>query len=526
MKVVSPQRAAELVPPGATVMVDGSGGGVNEPDLILRAIAERFAETGTPTDLRVVHPNGLGDGDGSGVDRLAEPGLVRGVIGGHWGWSSRMQALAEANEIEAYCLPQGTMSQLLREIAGGRPGVMTRVGMGTFVDPRLDGGRLNDRARQELVRLIDLDGEEWLLYRSFPIDVAVIRASLADESGNLVFDQEGILCEQLPAAQAAKNSGGVVIAQVKHVAQARTLDPRRVKVPGVLVDAVVVDRDQTLSTTTTSDPGLTGEARVVDSEGQLEPGPRRLIARRAAAELRDGDIVNLGYGMADGVAQILAEEGLETRVTFTVEQGHVGGVPMGGSDFGLVRNPEASLDATAQFDWYDGGGLDVSFLSFAEIDARGRVNVSRFAGRTPGVGGFLNIAHGAGRIVFVGTLRAGPADIRVGDGGIEIVADAPTAKFVDRVHHVSFDAGRAAGEGKHVLVVTERAVFNVARDGLELIEVAPGADIERDVVGRMEFVPRISASLEPMDPDAFASGTTGMSLAPPRRAEPHLAEAS
>jgi propionate CoA-transferase len=518
VKVVTPEDAAALVTSGSTVLVDGSGGGVNEPDLVLRALVQRFDETGEPSRLQVVHPNGLGDGAGSGVDRLAEPGLVRSVIGGHWGWSTRMQALAEADEIEAYCLPQGTMSQLLREVAAGRPGVITAVGVGSFVDPRVDGGRLNNhRARQELVSVVELDGQEWLWYRAFPIDVAIIRASIADEAGNLVFDDEGLFCEQLPAAQAARNSGGVVIAQVKHVARAGTLDPRRVGVPGVLVDAVAVDPDQRLSVSYEANPGLTGRIRVADPEDRLAAGVRRVIARRAASELRRGDIVNLGYGIADGVAKIAAEEGLTAEVTFTVEQGHIGGVPMGGSDFGLALNPDASIDATAQFDWYDGGGLDVAFLSFAEIDRRGRVNVSRFGGRTPGVGGFINIAHGARRLVFLGTLTAGPADVRVNGNGLRILTDAPTPKFVDTVQHVSFDAARAARDGKPVMVITERAVFILGEEGLELTEVAPGVELERDIISRMEFRPRVSSTLEAMSRDVFAPGMTGMSVQPPER---------
>jgi propionate CoA-transferase len=526
MKVRSADQAAALVPSRATVVIDGSGGGVNEPDAVLRAIADRFAATGAPAELRVVHPNGLGDGVGSGIDRLANPGLVRSVIGGHWGWSSRMQALAEAEQIEAYCLPQGTMSQLLREIAAGRPGVFTRVGIGTFVDPRVDGGRMNAKATDELVTVVELDGTEWLCYRAFPVDAAVIRASIADSRGNLVFDQEGLLCEQLPAAQAARNSGGVVIAQVKHVAEAHTLDPRRVKVPGVLVDAVVVAEDQRLSTAHASDPGLTGDVRRLAPKARLYPGVRRVVARRATAELRDGDIVNLGYGIADGVASIAAEEGVADRVTFTVEQGHIGGVPMGGSDFGLALNTEASLEATAQFDWYDGGGLDVAFLSFAQIDRRGRVNVSRFGGRMPGVGGFINIAHGASRLVFLGTLRAGQSDVRVEAEGLVIVAEAPTAKFVRDVEHISFDALQAVREGKEVTVITERAVFALTEAGLELVEIVPGVDIQRDVVAQMDFQPIIANDVAVMSGDVLADGATGMMLRAAGRGAPRWATAA
>jgi propionate CoA-transferase len=280
------------------------------------------------------------------------------------------------------------------------------------------------------------------------------------------------------------------------VARAGTLDPKRVRIPSVLVDALVVDPTQQLSRRTLAHPGLIGALRTISEPESLQPGVRRVIARRAAGELRRGDIVNLGYGIADGVAKTAAEEGFATDVTFTIEQGHIGGVPMSGTDFGLALNPQASIDATSQFDWYDGGGLDIGFLSFAQIDESGRVNVSRFAGRTPGIGGYLNIAQGARRLVLLGTLTAG--------GG--------TPKFVTSVDHVSFDAAAAAAGGKHITVITERVVFRLHADGLELVEIAPELDVEADVFGLMSFRPRVSDDMRPMPDYAFAEQRTGMQL--------------
>ena len=503
-KVMSAEAAVAKIASGTTVLVDGSGGGVNEPSLVLRALEARFLAEGAPQDLTLVHPSGMGDGQGGGIDRLAHPGLVKRSIGDHWNWCPKMQAMATAEQIEAYCLPQGVMSHLLRAIASHAPGVFSHVGLGTFVDPRLDGGRLNATAREELVELITLKGREYLFYPSFPVHAAIIRGSSADEFGNMTMEDEGLYAETLSAAQAAKNSGGIVIVQVKRLVPAGTLDPRLVKVPGVVVDAVVVDPDQRLSFQTASDASLTGAQRL--ALGELPPLPlseRKVIARRAAAELRAGDIANLGFGMPDGVATVLAEEAASEQVAFTLEQGHVGGVPAVGADFGLARNQMAMIDAGYQFDWYDGGGLDIAILSFAQVDPLGNVNVSKFGGRIAGIGGFVNISQGAKRVVFVGTLQAAQ---RGKDGS------SASAKFVPALEQVSFSGGYANRWKVPVTYVTEKAVFVLDDEGLLLTEIAPGLDLERDVIGRMGFRPRVSSNLKVMDERLFGEAAMGLKL--------------
>jgi propionate CoA-transferase len=513
VRICNAAEAAALVPSGATLLVDGSGGGVNEPAAVLAALEQRFLTQAEPRDLRLVHVSGMGDGQGGGMDRLAHEGMVRRVIGGHWGWSDRMQALAMAEKIEAYCLPQGTLSHLLRDIAGGRPGAISKVGIGTFVDPRHGGGRLNAAAKEDLVELVVLLGEEWLLTKRFPIDVAIIRGTCSDTDGNLTMDGEGLLAETLSAAQAARNSGGIVIAQVRDLVEAGTLDPRRVRVPGILVDALVVDRDQRLSSATRDDPFMTGELRAPSTGHAPMPlGVRKVIARRAALELLFGDVINLGFGMPDGVASVLAEEGCQSDVTFTVEQGHVGGVPVGGSDFGMAVNAHASVDAGHQFDWYDGGGLDVAVLSFAEVDAEGNVNVGRFGGRAPGVGGFINISQGARRLVFIGTLVAGRGSYHVGGARPITVPEDGAPKFVEAVEQISFSARLAVEKGQPVSYVTERAVFELTPHGLVLTEIAPGLDIQEDVLAHMRFAPKVSPDLKMIDPVVYRDAPLGLRL--------------
>lgn len=507
--------AAALVRDGATVVVDGSGGGVNEPGEILQGLEARFLEERSPRDLTVVHVSGMGDAQGGGIDRFAHDGMVRRVIGGHWGWTPRMQQMALDDGIEAYCLPQGTLSHLMREIAAGRPGTVSPVGLGTFVDPRQQGGRLNAAAVADLVQLVELNGQEYLFTPAFPVDVAVIRGTRADTDGNITMDGEGLFAETLSVAQAARNSGGIVIAQVRELVQAGTLDPRRVRVPGILVDALVVAPEQRLSFATRDDPFLTGELRApAVSFGSLPLDVRKVIARRAALEVRQGDVINLGYGMPDGVAAVLAEEGLHEAVTFTVEQGHIGGIPAGGSDFGMCINPAASLDAGHQFDWYDGGGLDIAVLSFAQLDQAGNVNVGRFSGRIPGVGGFINISQGARRLVFVGTFVAGGRYVVGGDRPITL-PDGGTAKLVSDVEQISFAAARAVETAQQVVYVTERAVFRLTPQGLELIEIAPGLDLTADVLDHMEFKPTVSPDLVEMDPRLFVDEPLGLRLSPP-----------
>lgn len=524
LKTMDATAAVARIADGATVLVDGSGGGVNEPGAVLAALEQRFLATGHPTGLTVVHISGMGDGAGGGIDRFAHPGMVARVIGGHWGWTQAMQRMAGEEQFAAYCLPQGTLSHLLREIAAHRPGVISAVGLGTSVDPRHGGGRLNRSATADVNRLIEIDGRTYIFTPAFPIDVAVVRGTYADTRGNVSMDEEGLFAETLAAAQAAHNSGGTVIAQVRDIVEAHGIDPRRVRVPGILVDAVVADPDQRLSAATRDSIYLTGRGRA--PAGTTAPMPlteRKVIARRAALALCEGDIINLGFGMPDGVAAVLAEEHLSDAVTFTVEQGHIGGTPAGGSDFGMCVNPDASLDAGAQFDFYDGGGLDIAVLSFAQLDAAGNVNVGQFGGRIPGVGGFINISQGAKRVVFVGTLVAGRGyavgAAATGDAARPIaVPDEGSHKLVSEVEQISFSAAQALADGKPTMYITERAVFRLTDDGLQLTEIAPGLDLERDVLAHMDFRPKIADTVATMDPRCFQAGSMRLEL-PERRNE-------
>lgn len=512
MKFCSAAEAADLVTDGATVLVDGSGGGVNEPTAVLEAVEARFLDSGFPKDLSIYHVSGMGSGNGDGMDRFAHKGMTSRVIGGHWAWSRRMQELAADNAIEAYCLPQGTLSHLLREAAGHRPGVVSRVGINTFVDPRLSGGRLNSSAMKPLNEIVTLAGKEWIFTPVIPIDVAIIRGTTADEHGNISMEGEGLLAETLAAAQAAKNNGGIVIAQVRNRAALGSLSPLSVQVPGVLVDAIVVDPSQRLSHATKEDPYLEGRQRLGNvTVDPMDFGVRKVIARRAAAELHSGDVVNLGFGMPDGVAAVLAEEGLSEDVIFTVEQGHVGGIPAGGSDFGLARNAEASINSGAQFDWYDGGGIDTAVLSFAEVDAQGNVNVSRFGRRAPGIGGFVNISQGTQRVVFVGTFVA-KGDFELdGTGGIKL-PPMGKPKFVHQVEQISFSGKNAIETGQEVYFISERAVFELGPNGPVLIEIAAGADLHKDVLSQMGFQPEISPGLRLMDAALFRREPMNLSL--------------
>jgi acyl CoA:acetate/3-ketoacid CoA transferase len=500
-KFTTAAEAVARIKDGATVALIGGGGGLVEAACLHEAVEKRFLETGHPRDLTVIHSLGIGDRKERGMNRFAHEGLVKRVIGGHWVWSPRMQQLAKDDKIEAYVLPGGVAMQLFREIGAGRPGLFTHVGLGTFVDPRIEGGRMNRAAKDELVEVVTIDGRELLRYRPFPIDVALIRGSFADAHGNLSLDQEPANVDIYAAALAAHNSGGVVIAQVRTAVELGALPARAVRVPGALVDAVVVDPGQAMGYDVIHDPTLSGEIKGPPRVPAPEPfGVRQVIARRAADELVDGAVLNYGFGIPDGIAKLIAARGQLDRYYQTIEHGTYGGELLDGMQFGYARNATAMIDGPSQFDFYAGGGLDLAFLGFGEIDRRGHVNVSKLGGMTVGPGGFIDIAQNAKTVVFCGTFDAKGTQLEIGGGALRIAKHGEVVKLVDTVEQITFSGIEALKRGQTVLYVTERAVFRLTADGLTLTEVAPGIDLRRDVLERMRFAPHI-----PRDPAVMAA---------------------
>jgi propionate CoA-transferase len=506
-KVMDAKEAVKLVKDGDSVAITGSGGGLLEAGMVFEALEKRFLETGSPSSLTLVHTTGLGDRKIEGINRFAHEGMVKRVIGGHWGWSPNMQKMANEGKIEAYNLPQGVMSQQYREIAAKRPGVVTRVGAYTFVDPRISGGKLNSATTEDIVKIIEIEGREWLFYKAYPIDIAIIRGTTADLDGNIVMDKEPAVLDVLAMAQAAKNSGGKVICQVKYIAQPGTLDPRQVKVPGIYVDAVVVNASQMQTVEGEYNPAFSGELKVpIESLPVFKLNERKVVARRALMELNKGDIINLGYGMPDGVASVAAEEGMYNYLTMTVEQGLIGGIPAGGDIFGVASNPAAILDEPSQFDFYSGNGLDVTCLGMAQVDKNGNVNVSKFGPVIAGCGGFIDISQSAKKVVFCGTFTAGGLQFEISDGKASIVKEGKHIKFIDSVEHITFSGKYAREHGQTVLYVTERAVFELSPGGLILKEIAPGMDIEENILQYMKFKPLIPEKPKLMDARIFKDG--------------------
>jgi propionate CoA-transferase len=510
-KIVPAAEAVRLIRDGDSVVAEGFMGQCFAEELTL-ALEQRFLLTSTPRDLGLVFTMAAGDHLGRGLDRLAHEGLLKWAVGGHWGMAPELGKMAVGNDIEAHNLPQGVISQLFRDTAAGKPGLLTRVGLGTFVDPRQGGGKINERTTKDRVELIILDGVEYLFYKALQLDVAFLRGTTADPGGNITMEREALIMEALAVATAVHNAGGLVIVQVERVAENGSLSPREVKIPGILVDCVVVSQPehhwQTFGTPYSA--ALSGELRQVRNSVQpLELTGRKVIARRAAMELQPGSVVNLGIGIPEGVANVAAEEHILDYLTLTAEPGAMGGMPAGGLDFGSAINAQAILDQPSQFDFYDGGGLDAAFLGMAQADRVGNVNVSRFGSKLAGSGGFINISQNAKRLVFAGTFVVS-GRCRVQDGRLVIADGATAPKFIADVEQRTFSADYAAAGGQPVLYVTERCVFQLTPDGLELIEIAPGVDLEKHILAHMGFEPIIRGEPKLMDARIFGAAPMGL----------------
>jgi len=503
-KFMSAEQAVSLINDGDTVALIGGGGGLVEATRLHAAVEARFHATRHPRNLTVIHALGIGDRQERGLNRFAHEGMVRKVIGGHWVWSPRMQKLAQDNKIEAYVLPGGVAMQLFREIGAGRPGLFTHVGLGTFCDPRFDGGRMNQAATESLAELVTVDGRELLRYKPFPVNVAIIRGSFADAHGNVSLDQEPANVDIYAAALAAHNSGGKVIVQVRTAVEVGSLPARSVRVPGAIVDAVVVDPLQSMGYDVVYDPTMSGEMKGPAHAPEPQPFTvRQVIARRAADELYDGAVINFGFGIPDGIAKLLTARGDLPRYYQTIEHGTYGGELLDGTLFGYARNATAMIDGPSQFDFYSGGGLDLAFLGFGEIDVAGNVNVSKLGGVPVGPGGFIDIAQNAKKVVFCGTFDAKGTDLVIGNGKLDIRRNGDVTKFVRNVEQITWSGPEAIRRKQNAVFVTERAVFTLTEAGVTLMEVAPGVDVRKDVLDRMQFAPHVPRDPAVMPPTHF-----------------------
>lgn len=510
-KVTSPADAAALIKDGDTITTSGFVG-TGVPDELLAAIEARFLEKQELRDLTLFFAAGQGDGKTRGLNRLGHEGLLKQVIGGHWGLIPKVAALAVEGKIKGWNLPQGVISQLYRDIAAGKPGTLSRVGLETFVDPRNGGGAINEISLEPQVELMQIRGEDMLFYLARKISVALLRGTTGDEAGNVTMEREALILDNLAQAMAVKNSGGLVIVQVERIAASGTLPARDVHIPGILVDAVVVARAENHPQTYGTPFSHAFTNRIKSPSGEIPTmalDARKIIARRAAFELPVNGVVNLGIGMPEGVSSVAAEEGMIEHLTLTAEPGVVGGQPASGLDFGAAINTDAIIPQNNQFDFYDGGGLDMACLGMAQVDQVGNVNVSRFGPRLAGAGGFINISQNARALVFTGTFTKGGLKIETTDDGLRIVQEGNSKKFLKAVDQITFSGARAGRLGQSVLYVTERCVFELTQAGLELTEVAPGIELERDILSQMESRPIIE-KLSEMDPRIFAEGEMGL----------------
>jgi len=511
LRVIPVDKAIAIIQDGDSILIGGSGGGHAVAEGLIVSLERRYLDTGKPENISILHPVGIGDGIDQGVNHLAHRGLLKRIVAGAFVNSPAIAEMAKEGAVEAYNLPQGALSQLMREMASGRPGLITHVGLHTFVDPRYEGGRQSSTAVEDLVELITIDGREWLHYKPLPVDIAFLRGTTADEDGNVTMEHEAVFGEMLSMAQATRRCGGVVIVQVARLAQRGTLSPKDVKIPGMLVDLVVLDPDQHQTYLTPFSSAYAGELRIPLTEIEVLPfDARKVIARRAALELFPKAVCNLGAGVSTGIANIAAEENILDQIILTNEQGLIGGAPASRMDAGAAINYDAMIDQPYQFDFYDGGGLDLAFLSFAQVDSQGSVNVSRFGGRIIGPGGFPNISQNAKKVIFSGTLTAGELDISWSKGRTSINNEGRYPKFIEQLEQVTYNGDFGWERAQEILFITERAVFRRGPEGLELLEAAPGVDLEADIFANMDFRPPVASDFKEMDNRLFYPEPMGL----------------
>lgn len=514
VKILSAREAIDQIQDNDHVALGGFIGSVVPEELEL-TLGKRYLETKHPKNLSIYFAAGQGDAVSKSVNHLSQEGLVKFVIGGHIGLIPKLQKLIHENKVQGYNLPQGVISHLFRDSAAKKPGVITKVGLKTYVDPRVEGGKLNSATKTDWVKVMKIDNEEYLFYKPIYANVALLRGTTADTMGNITMEEECLYVENLAIAQLVKNNGGKVIVQVKRVVEAGELNPQLVRIPGILVDTVVIVADESNHMETFKEQfnptyhssykmlGLKMGEQVKQSNELSKLDLKKVIARRCLLELKKGGILNLGIGAPEYVAVVAEEENILQDFTLTVEPGAIGGRPAGSLSFGATSMPQALVTQDQQFDFYDGGGLDQAFLGLAEADKYGNINVSRFGPKIPGCGGFINITQNAKEVFFTGTFVAGKSDIEVKDGKLKINTDGTIQKFIDHVQQITFSGEQALISKQRVLYITERAVFKLTQAGLELIEIAPGIDLEKDILAKMSFKPIISKNLKLMDERIF-----------------------
>lgn len=517
VKFVTTKEAVNMIPDGAFIgtvgfMLTGA------PEELFLEIENKFIETGSPKNISLMWASGPGDGGTErGLNHLCHEGLLKRTVGGHYGLFPKIAKLVNENKIEAYNFPQGVLTSMFRDMAAHKPGVLTHVGLGTFIDPDHQGGKLNEITKEELVQKLEINGENYLLYKSQKLDIALIRGTEADEDGNIAISKEALRLENLPAAMAARNNGGLVIAQVERIVKRGTLDPKQVIVPSAMVDVVAVAQDKKNHMQTS---GTDFNIDFISSTGVFEDNfvpasldVRKAIAKRAAMQMDSSKLVlNFGIGVPEKVAEVLKEEGIESRFISTVEPGIYGGSAQGGLNFGSAVGPQAIIDHPYQFDFYEGGGIDITFLGMAECDPNGSLNVSKFGPKIPGCGGFIDICQNAKEVVFCGTFTAGGLKVEIVDGKLQIVKEGRVKKFKNSIEHITFNGQFESQKGKKITLVTERAVFEIRPEGLTLTEIAPGVDLQKNILDQMEFKPVIAEDLKEMDSRAFEDGLMNLEL--------------